>query len=384
MKKISSLIGQFPIILASVLLFLGTAICWIIFLRFKITAIYYLLNLTYLVCVLLLIIGAVKYQHEKFKTAILLSLASTLLVLAMGDFSLLTFCYDTSGPGGVNVISHCHWFNKCVTKNEYGFWERSLAKFEKPSANNNNLVIAVVGDSFTWGQGVSGNSSRFTELLENKLNAGGDGPKITVLNFGKGGADTIQETEILNDYVAKVHPNLVLLGYLANDIFSDSTDFSDFSETLSTITPSVNFIYWRLIGPAKYEKIGVNYMHTLVSQYQNKTAFKKHMNDLAIYFQDVRKIGAQPVFVLLPFPHLWKLFPEETCADIYSRILQAVSEDGVPIIDLSYMEKKYSLEDFQVNPSDGHPNERMHGEFAESIYRWLMSHDNLLKKTGPQ
>ena len=384
MKKISSLIGQFPIISASVLLFLGTAICWIIFLRFKITAIYYLLNLTYLVCVLLLIIGAVKYQHEKFKTAILLSLASTLLVLAMGDFSLLTFCYDTSGPGGVNVISHCHWFNKCVTKNEYGFWERSLAKFEKPSANNNNLVIAVVGDSFTWGQGVSGNSSRFTELLENKLNAGGDGPKITVLNFGKGGADTIQETEILNDYVAKVHPNLVLLGYLANDIFSDSTDFSDFSETLSTITPSVNFIYWRLIGPAKYEKIGVNYMHTLVSQYQNKTAFKKHMNDLFIYFQDVRKIGAQPVFVLLPFPHLWKLFPEETRADIYSRILQAVSEDGVPIIDLSYMEKKYSLEDFQVNPSDGHPNERMHGEFAESIYRWLMSHDNLLKKTGPQ
>ena len=108
------------------------------------------------------------------------------------------------------------------------------------------------------------------------------------------------------------------------------------------------------------------------------------MDDLSILFQDVRKIGAQPVFVLLPFPHLWKLFPEDTRKDIYSRILQAVSEDGVPIIDLSYMEKKYSLEDFQVNSLDGHPNERMHGEFAEAIYRWLMSHDNLLKKTGSQ
>ena len=89
MKKISRVIEQFPIILASVLLFLGTAICWIIFLRFKNTAIYYLLNVTYLVCVLLLIMGAVKYQQEKLKTAILLSLASILLVLAMCDFSIL-------------------------------------------------------------------------------------------------------------------------------------------------------------------------------------------------------------------------------------------------------------------------------------------------------
>jgi hypothetical protein len=51
---------------------------------------------------------------------------------------------------------------------------------------------------------------------------------------------------------------------------------------------------------------------------------------------------------------------------------------------LSYIEKKYSLGDFQVNPFDGHPNENMHAEFAEAIYRWLMDHNDLLKKPAPQ
>jgi lysophospholipase L1-like esterase len=373
MDTISRFILRFPIILASALLLLGTIIAWHIFGEFRVTNIYYLLNITYLVCVLLLITGAMKYQNDKMRSAVLLSSASLLLILTLNDFYLVTFCYDTSGPGGANVITHCHWFNKFVTKNEYGFWDRSLSRYENPVDKRKELVIAVVGDSFTWGQGLKGKSLRLTEQLEKRLNARSGVKQVTVLNFGKGGADTIQEKQITDEFVSKIHPDIVVVCYITNDIYSDSNDYSDFGERISTISPTVNLIYWRLIGPAKYQDIGLRYLKGLVALYNDKESFNKHMDDLSQLFQDIKKMEAQPIFVLLPFPHMWKIFPKETGDNIYNRIKEAVAKSGIPVIDLSYIEEKYTLAEFQVSSFDGHPNEKMHAEFAEAIYQWLVN-----------
>jgi len=303
--------------------------------------------------------------------------------LTIADFYLITFCYDTSGPGGENVITHCHWYNKFVANNQYGFWERNLTQYEDSARNKDEIVIAAIGDSFTWGQGLKGASPRFTEQLEKRLNSTGNGKKISVLNFGKGGADTGQEIQILDKFVSKIHPDIVLICYISNDVDSDSfitisNDCSNWGEKLSTVTPSINFIYWRLIGPAKYKDIGMNYMRGLVNIYDNPVTFSKHMNDLSAFFKDVKKIGAQPIFVLLPFPHMWKIFPKHTRNDIYNRIKTAVSRDGVPVIDLSDIEDRCTLEEFQVNPFDGHPNEKMHEEFAKGIYHWLVNNRDLV------
>ncbi len=338
------------------------------------------MNVTYLVCVLLLIIGAVKYQQDKLKTAILLSLASILLVLAMCDFFLLTFCYDTSGPGGENVITHRHWYNKFVHNNEYGFWERSLARFEDPGKKNGDLVIAVVGNSFTWAQGIKGNTLRFTERLEKKLNAEFGGEKVTVLNFGRGGADTKRQLKTVKEYVSKIHPDIVLICYLSNDINSDivhsySGDYNSTSEQLSTISPTINYVYWHWVGPEKYRDIGLRYMQGLKASYDDPKLFQEHIAQLDELFQDVRKMGAQPIFVLMPFPHMWKLFPQSSKNEIYSRIKKSVADAGVPIIDLSNIEEKFTPEEFQLNPFDAHPNARMQEEFAEAIYQGLTHTD---------
>jgi lysophospholipase L1-like esterase len=388
MDKIFHLIKRYPVVLAGALLLFTTITCWYLFGQSKDTNVFYLSVIVYLFCVFLLVIGAAKYQNFKVRTAILLSAASLLLVLALSDFYLITFNYDTSGPGGENVITHRHWYNKYVHNNEYGFWERSLARSGNPQARKNEVVIAVVGDSFTWAQGVKGKSYRLTEQLERRFKAVPGGKQVTVLNFGKGGADTLQEMQVINEFVSKVHPDIVLLGYLSNDIDSDSfitysQDYTHTGEQISTLSPTLNFIYWRLIGAAKYRHTGLRYMQGLVAMYNEQKTFQKHMNNLQKLFKDVEQMGAQPIFVLMPFPHMWKMFPQETRNDIYNRIKRAVAEAGVPIIDLSYMEGKYSLEEFQVNPFDGHPNEKMHEEFAATIYNWLENHArfaDMLKK----
>jgi lysophospholipase L1-like esterase len=384
-NKILQFIYRFPVKIAGITLLVTILFCWYIFKRYETTHIYYLENLVYLFCAFLLIIGAAKYKESKFKTGILLSLASLLFALALFDFYLITFSFETSAAGGDNVISHRHWYNKYVSRNKYGYWERNLDKYENPAERKKQIVIAVVGDSFTWAQGIRGKNYRFTERLENRLNSAAGGDRVSVLNFGRGGADTLQELEIVEKFVPRIHPDIVLLGYLSNDIVfkCGAEDYDKTWEIMSTITPTVNFIYWRLIGQSTFEKVGLQYMKCIVDSYKNEEIFKEHVKQLDKIFSTVKADGGQPVFVLLPLPSMWTLFSKHTREDIYGRLKSAVVHAGVPVIDLSYFEDKYTIPEFQVNRFDPHPNEKMHEEFANVIYKFLMKdprYAQLLKK----
>src|SRR3974377_1111382 len=109
MDKILRVIQRFPVILATILLFLSTGVCWYVFVEKNSTNIYYLSTIIYLISSFLLVIGSFKYRLFKIRSTVLLLGASLLLVVALFDFYLLTFCFDTSGPGGQNVITHRHW-----------------------------------------------------------------------------------------------------------------------------------------------------------------------------------------------------------------------------------------------------------------------------------
>jgi lysophospholipase L1-like esterase len=384
-NKILQFIYRFPVIVASITLISTILFCWFIFRRYETSHIYYLGCLVYLLCAFLLVVGAAKYKEFKVKIGILLSIASLLFVLALFNFYLITFNFETAGAGGANVITHRHWYNKYVSNNKYGFWERNIDKYENPVERKKQIVIAVVGDSFTWAQGIRGKNYRFTERLEKELNSTSGGNKVSVLNFGRGGADTIQELEIVEKFVLKIHPDIVLICYLSNDILfrCDAEDYDKTWEIMSTITPTVNFLYWRLVGPSNFEKVGLQYMKCIVDSYNNQELFKEHVKKLDELFSIVKADGGQPVFVLLPFPSMWMLFSKHTREDIYGRIKSAVAHVRVPIIDLTYIEQEYTIPEFQVNRFDPHPNAKMHEKFAKVIYKFLMNdpqYEQLLKK----
>jgi len=68
----------------------------------------------------------------------------------------------------------------------------------------------VIGDSFTWGQGIEA-AERFSNLLEGSL-----GPRYEVLNFGVPGHDMPQHLEVL-EQVLPLKPDFVLLQLYIND-----------------------------------------------------------------------------------------------------------------------------------------------------------------------
>ncbi len=100
------------------------------------------------------------------------------------------------------------YFNRpVVERNSLGFREREF-RLAKPE---NTYRIVVLGDSLTWGIGVS-SRERFSNLLEARLTAGRRADlTYEVLNFAQSGWDTESELAALRSLIPTAGPDFVLL-----------------------------------------------------------------------------------------------------------------------------------------------------------------------------
>jgi lysophospholipase L1-like esterase len=92
-----------------------------------------------------------------------------------------------------------------VATNSLGYREREIG-----AKTPDRFRILVIGDSYTWGQGLEA-SARFSNVLESLL-----GPHYEVFNFGTPGhrvSDAVGEL----DHAAAFHPDFVLLQLYVND-----------------------------------------------------------------------------------------------------------------------------------------------------------------------
>lgn len=102
-----------------------------------------------------------------------------------------------------------------VEINRYGFRDREL-----PVGRSDAARVVVIGDSITFGSGVTP-EERFTDQLEPLLATRLAEP-VEVLNLGVGGYDTLQEVATLEDVGLQFEPDLVLLAYCVNDVGHNS------------------------------------------------------------------------------------------------------------------------------------------------------------------
>ena len=92
-----------------------------------------------------------------------------------------------------------------IVSNHLGFREREI-----PPRSPDRYRIVVVGDSFTWGQGIE-EGERFSNLLEGSL-----GPGYEVFNFGRPGNDMPGHLDVLEEALP-VSPDFILLQLYIND-----------------------------------------------------------------------------------------------------------------------------------------------------------------------
>jgi len=98
-----------------------------------------------------------------------------------------------------------------IHRNRLGFRSREIGL--KPSGA---FRIMVLGDSMTWGAGIAA-EQRYTDILEQRLNADFQTHKFEVHNFGVSGGPMILHARILQNYIGIVQPDLIVVGFCYND-----------------------------------------------------------------------------------------------------------------------------------------------------------------------
>jgi hypothetical protein len=103
------------------------------------------------------------------------------------------------------------WKREQVRLNSLGFREREFTAARQPGGYR----IAVIGDSFAFGQGIS-ESERMSNLLEAELRRHRDG--VEVLNFSAAGMNSDDELALMRKVLATATPDFVLLQWYVNDV----------------------------------------------------------------------------------------------------------------------------------------------------------------------
>lgn len=141
-------------------------------------------------------------------------LISTLIILSVSCEAGVRFIFrDITTTADNTSYFAMRWNNSRVRYNIWGFREREITL-----GKSNKYRIAIIGDSFTYGQGIE-EKERFSNLLEKWLN-NKESNRYEVLNFGKPGAESDSHVTILQNIVLKMNPNFILLQWYINDFES--------------------------------------------------------------------------------------------------------------------------------------------------------------------
>ncbi len=295
--------------------------------------------------------------------------ASLLFLIGVCDLAVLTLSTASSGPAGHISLSHRNWHNRTVKENSLGFWDDEVPE---------QIEIAVVGDSFTWGQGIPVRKSRFTDLLSQQT-------RIHFWNFGRPGASTQQETKEILPVVAVHHPKVVFLCYLTNDIACREEPFdppvpglTPFQKNTVRASPTYNYLYLRFFGRTGENDAGQRYFFTLLYNYWNEKSMAAHAQEIQTAVAEIKKMGAQPVAVILPFPHMFYRVQPAYRQKVYTSVAQAFKDAGAAVLELEDLEETFPVGQFEVGPLDSHPSARVNQAIAERIAAWLQEHPDTL------
>ena len=352
------------------------------------------LPLTAFIIFLLLIIIVTKkrLKNDEFYTLVISILLSFLLAegvcrfLNIGDSRIVIWKEERAQgqlyayqPNGKLLYTYPDnprkYFNEknevSGTINAKGF--RGLDRaFEKA---NGITRIAFFGDSFTLGMGVKDNDTlpiSFERAIQSKH------PNTQVLNFGVSGTSTKEQIKLLEEYVIKFKPDVVVIVVFLNDADRTGTiNFISRPKLLAQVRKNSFFIN-ALIGsiekPMLYKEMVRHYLDGYLEGSPGwesvKTALMKG-----------KTLSEQQKFqlVVAVYPVLFQLNDQYPFKDIHKTIEEYCASLKIPFVDLfdGFLGKQDSK--LWVHKTDQHPNEVANKIAAGQLSEFFDS-NNLIKK----
>ena len=236
--------------------------------------------------------------------------------------------------------------------------------------------IIILGDSFTFGEGVRLEDT-FGVRLENLLHQ--KGFSVEVLNFGISTWGTSDEVNYLAEMGIKFHPDLVLIVFVLNDAnYAGGMDVWDnfravYEKRRLRHSYLLSYIYAKIAQPF-YVK---NYVENLTQQ---SLADNTQWNEAFAQLLRGKKIAQKEQFQygVAIFPFMYDLKSSYPFLKIHDMIVSYCQKHDIDVYDLfpAFQGNRYTT--LWVHPSDPHPNEKGHQIAAKALANFITTH-HLLK-----
>jgi hypothetical protein len=264
--------------------------------------------------------------------------------------------------------------------NDDGYRGPAVAK-EKPPGT---LRIAALGDSQTFGIGINEGES-WPAVLEASLKKSLPGTAVEVMNCAVPGYDAEQEAAALESRWLAYAPDVVVLGYFANDppppktrpdegkswsrwlmgeLLPSQHGFLGFARRHSALVDTVlDGIYRRLL--VREWTVGAEQLHDDASD-----GWQRTRELLALERDLCARAGARFGVVLIPF--LIHSGDGLISTGPYRKVSAVCTAAGIPAFDLEPSFRGVDLSGMLVHERDSHSAAPAHRIEGEAIARWLV------------
>ncbi len=268
-----------------------------------------------------------------------------------------------------------------IKTNSDGFRDSDFAGEPKPG----EFLIAVLGDSFVFGQGVP-QSETFPAVLEKILNKSQDAETFRVWNLGVSGYNTEQENYLLKSFVLPRKPDWVVVGYNINDLepigidpnavekeqYGQSPLIDRFKNYLLNDLLITQFVKQRagnvirLFYPTWY---GSTYIQDTLNQYLSSDGEWNKVSKLLKQMKtECDNKGVGFTVALLPAMLDFENYPYKTANDL---ILSFCEENSIDCIDMLPYFKGHNFMNYWVSSMDAHPGGQAQELFAKALVAHL-------------
>ena len=259
--------------------------------------------------------------------------------------------------------------------------------------------VVAFGDSYTWGWGV-GPGEEWIHVVGTELARDG-GPRVETVNAGVNGYGTENALELLRSIGPELEPDLVLLGFFANDYTDnllgakgvyevrDGYLFDHFTHDYfqESFLASHSHLF-RLLSTA-WETARVKYLGGVPSaravRQFTPADFEKGRDLSERYIRAMdevsRELGARFAVVWLPADvyTLGRRRPEDV--PLRYELQQRIEAAGIPSVDLLPMVTQEHSPAGLYLPNDGHFSVRGNRVAGRAVARWIRE-EGLLPGTG--
>lgn len=218
-------------------------------------------------------------------------------------------------------------------------------------------AVVVLGDSFTFGEGVAE-----ADTFVGRLDAAWRGRGLRFVNAGVAGHGSVEEAARLEGLLDRLHPAGVLLVHVPNDAvpWNDAADRG--ADLLNVAPPGGSRLLALLRSLASSSDVERWYLSFYVGE--NAEHGEVARSALVWMGEECRRRGVRFGVAAFPLMHRLDAYP---LGAITEDVAAAARAAGAPFVDLTPAFAGRDARTLWAHPADRHPNGRAHAIAAEAL-----------------